>query len=234
MSRAERLLDLIQVLRRHRAPVPGHLLAEELGVSLRTLYRDIASLQAQGADIRGESGLGYLLKPGFMLPPLMFSEDELEAVTLGIRWVAHNSDARLGDAARNAAAKIGAVLPAELRDDMVRSGLLVGSGPARSGVGVDLTPVRIAIRKERKLDIAYRDTDGTLTERLIWPIALAFFDQVRMIAAWCELRQGFRHFRVDRIERLGETDLRYPRRRAVLMTEWHTAQGIPERKWMLT
>ena len=96
MSRAERLLDLLQTLRRHRLPVSGHRLASELGISLRTLYRDIATLQAQGAEIDGEPGMGYVLKPGFMLPPLMFSTEEIEALVLGTRWVAQRSDARLG------------------------------------------------------------------------------------------------------------------------------------------
>ena len=102
MSRAERLLDLIQVLRRYRQPVSGQRLADELGVSIRTLYRDIATLQGQGAAIDGEAGLGYVLRPGFMLPPLMFTEEEIEALVLGSRWVAKRSDARLGSAARNA------------------------------------------------------------------------------------------------------------------------------------
>ena len=106
MSRAERLLELIQTLRRFRHPVSGAALAEELGVSLRTLYRDIQSLKAQGARIEGEPGLGYILRPGFMLPPLMFSEDEIEALVLGSRWVADRGDTRLGEAARNALTKI--------------------------------------------------------------------------------------------------------------------------------
>src|SRR5690554_2465098 len=116
MSRAERLLDLIQILRRHRQPVAGGALAKELGVSLRTLYRDIGTLQAQGAHIEGEPGLGYILKPGFMLPPLMFSEDEIEALVLGSRWVAGHGDTRLAEAGRNALAKIAAVLPRDLRE----------------------------------------------------------------------------------------------------------------------
>src|SRR5689334_17148542 len=106
MSRVQRLLDLIQILRRHRQPVAGETLASELAISLRTLYRDIATLQAQGARIDGEPGLGYILRPGFMLPPLMFSEEEIEALVLGSRWVAERGDSRLGDAARNALAKI--------------------------------------------------------------------------------------------------------------------------------
>src|SRR5882672_6313054 len=99
MSRAQRLLDLIQVLRRHRRPVAGAALADELGISLRTLYRDIESLKAQGAHIDGEAGVGYVLRPGFMLPPLMFSEEEIEALVLGSRWVAERADGLLGKAA---------------------------------------------------------------------------------------------------------------------------------------
>src|ERR1700752_131103 len=106
MSRAERLLELMQMLRRHRRPVSGAQLAQELGISLRTLYRDIASLQAQGATIDGAPGIGYVLRPGFVLPPLMLAPEEIEALVLGTRWVADRADRRLADAARNALAKI--------------------------------------------------------------------------------------------------------------------------------
>src|SRR6201988_957718 len=126
MSRAERLLALIQALRRHRRPVSGAALAEELGVSLRTLYRDIQTLIAQGAQIDGEAGVGYVLRPGFMLPPLMFSEEEIEALVLGSRWVHQRADRALADAAANVLAKIGAVLPKDLRDTLDESGLLIG------------------------------------------------------------------------------------------------------------
>src|SRR5678815_4120881 len=122
MSRAQRLLDLIQILRRHRQPVAGSALAEELGISLRTLYRDIATLQSQGARIDGEPGLGYILRPGFMLPPLMFSEEEIEALVLGSRWVHQRADRALADAAANVLAKIGAVLPKDLRETLDESG----------------------------------------------------------------------------------------------------------------
>src|SRR5580698_3000252 len=108
MSRAQRLLDLIQILRRHRFPVAGTALADELGISLRTLYRDIDTLKAQGAHIDGEPGVGYILRPGFMLPPLMFSEEEIEALVLGSRWVHQRADRALADAAANVLAKIGA------------------------------------------------------------------------------------------------------------------------------
>jgi predicted DNA-binding transcriptional regulator YafY len=226
VSRSERLLGLIQVLRRHRRPVSGRTLAAETGVSLRTLYRDIATLQAQGADIEGEPGLGYVLRPGFMLPPLMFSEDEIEALVLGSRWVARRADDRLGDAARNALAKIAAVLPEDLRESLDATALLIGPGLPITGGGIDLAAVRQAIRGERKLAIAYRGPEGAETRRVIWPFALGFFDQVRMVVAWCELRQGFRHFRTDRIVELAAIEARYPRRRQALLKEWRESQGI--------
>src|SRR5271168_1352979 len=125
MSRAERLLSLIEILHRRRAPVSGAKLAEELGVSLRSLYRDIATLQGQGATIEGEAGVGYILKPGFLLPPLMFSEPEIEAIVLGSRWVAQRGDGELSTAARNALAKILTVLPADLRCQAELSALIV-------------------------------------------------------------------------------------------------------------
>jgi len=226
LSRAERLLELIQILRRHRRPVSGRMLAAELGVSLRTLYRDIGALQAQGAGIDGEAGVGYILRPGFMLPPLMFSEDEIEALVLGSRWVADRGDARLGAAARNALAKIAAVLPADLRDELDASALLVGPGAAIAAGDAELAAIREAIRGERKLAIAYLDRDAVETRRTIWPFALGFFDRARVVVAWCELRQAFRHFRTDRIAALTETGSRYPRRRQALLKAWREIEGI--------
>lgn len=229
MSRTERLLDLIQLLRRHRAPVSGPALADELGISIRTLYRDIATLQAQGANIQGEPGLGYVLRPGFTLPPLMFSADEIEALVLGSRWVARRAeDPRLGDAAANALSKITAVLPAELRDTVDASTLLVGGGEVIPAA-VDLSAIRLAIRDERKLTIAYRNAGGTATERTIWPFAIGFFDRVRVVIGWCELRVDYRHFRLDRIARMEPLPERYPRRRAVMLKEWREREGIPTR-----
>ena len=223
MSRAERLLDLIQILRRHRQPVSGQTLADELGVSVRTLYRDIVSLQAQGAAIDGEAGIGYILRPGFMLPPLMFSDEEIEALVLGSRWVAKRGDARLGAAARNALAKIIAVLPPELRDDADNSSLIVAPGEMPSAGENELPAIRQAIRTERKIKVAYADEKGRASERVVWPFALAYFDRVRVIAAWCELRRDIRHFRVDRITSFAVVDERYPHRRAVLMKQWRDA-----------
>ena len=227
MSRAERLLDLLQALRRHRRPVSGQILADELGVSLRTVYRDIQTLVVQGASIEGEAGVGYVLRPGYLLPPLMFSEAEIEALVLGARLVAQRADEPLALAAQNALARIGAVLPPELREAMDGAGLLAGPGePILSG-STDLTPIRQAIRSESKLRIVYGDAGGQATERTIWPVALAFFDRVRVVVAWCELRQAYRHFRADRIRSLTPTTTRYPRRRRVLLKEWRETEGIP-------
>ena len=228
MSRTERLFDLIQHLRRHRYPVSGALLAKELGISLRTLYRDIASLQAQGAEIEGEPGVGYVLRPGFMLPPLMFQEDELEALVLGSRWVASQADSQLQLAATNALAKISAVLPVTLRHQLEASGLLVGPSPVIAAGDSELALIRQTIRKEYKLEITYTDLHGQESQRIIWPVGLAYFDQVRILIAWCELRNDFRHFRTDRIMTLTLIDSRYPKRRQTLLKQWRSIHKINE------
>lgn len=228
MSRAQRLLDLIQILRRHRRPVAGAVLAREQGVSLRTLYRDIASLQAQGADIAGEAGLGYILRPGFTLPPLMFNIEEIEALALGSRWVAARADSPLAASARDALAKIGAVLPPELSDLLDSSALIIGPGERIALGDSQLPTIRQAIRGERKLNIAYVDLAGAATRRAIWPFALAFFDRSRVVVAWCETRQAFRHFRTDRISALEASAERYPRRRQALIKEWRRLEGLRE------
>jgi len=226
MSRARRLLDLIQALRNYRRPVSGAVLASQIGVSLRTLYRDIETLKAQGADIEGEAGVGYWLRPGFMLPPLMFSEEEIEALVLGSRWVARQTDAPLGKAARDALAKIAAVLPDHLKETLDSASLLVGAVAPAAGGTSDLPAIRAAIRSERKLIIDYRYSAGARTSRTIWPFALGFFERVRVVAAWCELRQGYRSFRADRIESIAPSDRRYPRRRQALLKEWRALDRI--------
>lgn len=225
MSRSERLLDLLQTLRRHRRPVSGKTLAVEMGVSLRTLYRDIASLQAQGATIEGEAGVGYVLRPGYTLPPLMFPPEEIEALVLGSRWVAKRADAPLRAAARSALARIAAVLPPGAREDLEESGLLVGPGTLAPPDLIEPALLRQAIRLERKLCISYGDAAGAMSDRTVWPIAFAFFDQARVLLAWCELRGDFRSFRTDRIRRAEMTDVRYPRRRQTLLKQWRALQG---------
>ena len=226
MARAERLLSLLQALRRHRFPVTGDALAAELSISLRTLYRDIAALRQQGARIEGEPGLGYVLKPGFLLPPLMFTQDEIEALVLGGRWVAQHGDARLGQAARNAVDKIAAVLPDGPRRALDGTGLLVAPVLGDRPAGPDMALLRAAMRDECKLVLAYRDAAGKASQRTVWPVAIGFFEKVRMLIGWCELRRDFRHFRLDRIDAVEVTGERFPRHRRALLQEWRTSEGI--------
>lgn len=226
MSRSERLLALLQALRRRRRPVSGRVLADELGVSLRTLYRDIASLQGQGAEIEGEAGLGYVLKPGFWLPPLMLSQEEIEALVLGARWVGARTDEGLARAARDAIAKISAVLPPRLREDVEASTLIVAPSQAPAVAAPDLAPIRAAIRSERKLALEYHDAQGSRTERTIWPFGVGYFDEARVVMAWCELRQGFRHFRADRIASFRALEERYPLGRRRLLKDWRLSEGV--------
>jgi predicted DNA-binding transcriptional regulator YafY len=226
MARSERLLTLLQTLRRYRRPVSGAVLAEETGVSIRTLYRDIASLQAQGAMIEGEAGIGYVLKPGFMLPPMMFSEEEIEALVLGSRWVARAAEPRLAGAGADALAKIAAVLPPEMREMIDSATLFVGSKRPVEAT-VDLGAIRKAIRLERVLELHYGDEQGKISRRRVWPFALGYFEHVRVLMAWCELRTDFRHFRADRMIDMTVLEARYPKRRRVLLKEWHEAHDIP-------
>jgi predicted DNA-binding transcriptional regulator YafY len=226
MSRAERLLQLMQVLRGYKHPVSGEVLAQTLGISIRTLYRDIASLQSQGADIEGEPGIGYVLRPGFMLPPLMFSRDEIEALVLGSRWVADRADSELAVAAQQVLVKISAVLPPDLRIDLETSALLVGPGVKLAKDDKFLVQIRRAIRDELKLNVSYLDGKGNESQRVIWPFGVGFFDQVRMVVAWCEHRVEYRHFRIDRIQNLNVTKLIYPKRRLAMLKEWKAIEGV--------
>jgi predicted DNA-binding transcriptional regulator YafY len=225
-SRSERLLVLIQALRRHRQPVTAHELAAELSVSVRTIYRDIETLVAQGASIAGEAGVGFVMRPGFVLPPLMFRDEEIEALMLGSRWVAQQPDVPLARAAADAIAKIAAVLPESLRHQVEDAGLFPVPPADSTPDQIDAAILRQAIREERKLDIVYRRADSEETARVIWPIAIGFFERVRVVVSWCELREAFRHFRTDRIISAEPTGERLPRRRALLLAEWRQAERI--------
>lgn len=220
MRRAGRLLQMIQILRRHRRPVTGEAIGRELEVSLRTVYRDIAALTAEGVPVRGEAGIGYVLEEGYDLPPLMFTADELEAVMLGLRWVARRGDRDLSRAAHDTVAKIGAVLPARLRPFLFDAGLLIPPYTKLTEDRIDVARFRSAIREARKVEIAYRSEDGRQTERTIWPIAIAYFDAQRLVVAWCELRRDFRTFRTDRMLALRPTGDKYPERRKTLLRKW--------------
>lgn len=226
MSRSQRLLELLQILRSHRYPVTGEKLAQGLGISLRTLYRDIATLQQQGADIQGEAGVGYVLKPGFMLPPLMFSEEELEALVLGFRWVSKRADAELRDSAERALSKISAVLPQELRQAMEANTLLIAPPGEALNDGDKVAQLRKAIRDGVKVTLDYRALDDRESRRTVWPFALGYFNEVRLLVAWCETRQAFRNFRTDRIQQLELESQRYPSHRFALLRAWREQERI--------
>jgi predicted DNA-binding transcriptional regulator YafY len=228
MSRTGRLFQLMDALRANRRPVTAAALAERLGVSERTIYRDIQALAQLGAPVEGSAGVGYLLRTGFFLPPLMFDADELEALVLGARWVRRQGDPALANAAKNALAKIATATPKDLRDDMADTSLWVPLGPPQAEVDTFVQPAREAIRRQHKLRIHYRDEHGSGSERVVWPFALAFFEGRRLLAAWCELRDALRHFRIDRIEHATAIRERYPTPRQQLLRQWRERYGIRE------
>lgn len=220
MRRADRLLRVIQLLRRHRRPITGQSMAEELEISLRTLYRDIADLVTDGVPIRGEAGVGYVLGEGYDLPPLMFKTDELEAVMLGLRWVQRRGDPDLASAAADTAAKIGTVLPAHLKPFLYDSPLIAAPTYNVSKDNIDVAALRKAIRDQHKVSITYRTEDGTQTRRTIWPIGISYYDANRIIIAWCELRIDFRSFRTDRVMDMEVLKDKYVERRKSLLSKW--------------
>jgi len=218
-------LSLIEEFRRHRHPVSGNDLAQTLGVSIRTLYRDIASLRALGAGIEGEPGVGYVLRSGFLLPPIMFTAEEVDALVLGSLWVADKADIPLAKAARKAMARLTAVMPIELVDRVEAQYVIVGENEHSHQEEIDMATVRQAIHLEHKLLIRYCDATGKSSERVIWPFLLIYFNGGRLISAWCELRDSIRHFRTDRIGSLSQISSRYPRRRHDLIKLWREAES---------
>jgi predicted DNA-binding transcriptional regulator YafY len=220
MDKTERLFAVMDALRRHRRPITASALAEEQGVSVRTLYRDIQTLIGLGAPIEGEAGVGYMLRPGFFLPPLMFSAEELEALVLGARWVQGRPDEGLAGAAKNALAKIATASPDDLRDRLDTSGLWAAQQSWSADKEPLLGVVREAMRSEKTLHIQYVDESGNATERPIWPITLAYYEEKQVVGAWCVMRQAFRNFRVDRVRRATPGPEPFGKRRVILMKEW--------------
>jgi predicted DNA-binding transcriptional regulator YafY len=220
MRRADRLFDIIQHLRTARGPVTAAALAETLEVTVRTVYRDVATLQARRVPIEGAAGIGYVLRRGFDLPPLMFNVEEIEAIVVGARMVARTGDPGLQGAAESVLSKVTVVLPESLRTQLTAAPIFVSESGAPVPESIDLSVVRQAIRDERKLDIGYVDERGARSQRIIWPIAVAYYVQATLIGAWCELRQDYRHFRADRINDLRVLDERYPSDNGRLMAEW--------------
>ena len=199
MRRADRLFQIIQILRRSSRPVTATEIAGELEVSARTVYRDVADLMGQRVPIRGEAGFGYILDDAFDMPPLMLTPDEIEAAVLGAQWVAGRGDPVLANAARDLIAKITNVVPAHLQSFATLPSIGTRPGMPRGPDGIDLARTRAWIREGRKLRLDYCDERGETTRRVVWPVILGFLNETRMLAAWCELRQDFRHFRADRV-----------------------------------
>jgi predicted DNA-binding transcriptional regulator YafY len=225
MRRADRLLRLVQILRRSRGPITAARIAAELEITVRTVYRDMAALIGNGVPVIGEAGVGYVLGDGFDLPPLMFNPDELEALMLGARLVEARADPALSLAAADAVTKIAAVLPKPLRPILLEAPLMSTRYREQLSDHIDVALVRTALREQRKLAISYVDEKGEATERIVWPVVLGYLEDRRILVAWCELRCDYRHFRTDRIMQANVLTDRLPKHREKLFKEWQVLEA---------
>ena len=221
MRRADRLFEIVQILRRVSGPLTADAIAAELETSRRSVYRDIAALTAQRVPIRGEAGIGYVLERGFDMPPLMLTLDEVEAVVLGAQWVLVHADEGLARAAADVLAKVASVVPKRLRAAMEDPAVITPPDwDERLDAGVNVARLRAWSLQGRKLLIRYVDEGGRETERTVWPFLVGYMDRVRTVIAWCELREDFRIFRTDRLAAVDYLDERYPERRSTLRRRW--------------
>lgn len=229
MRKASRLFEIIQILRLSRRVVTAAEIAERLEVTPRSIYRDIAALQSMRVPIEGERGLGYILRPGFDLPPLMFSVEETEAIVLGLALLERTADTALKQAARRVNGKIAAAVPEPLRRVLDSKALHAWGSIAPVPEGIDLAEVRTAIRDERKLLLDYRDEFGNATERAVRPLALVYYSETAVIVAWCELREAIRNFRADRVENCQPLETFFPGEGDALRELWTagwTSNGV--------
>lgn len=225
MRKASRLFEIIQILRLAKRPVTAQQIAEQLEVTSRSVYRDIVVLQSMRVPIEGERGIGYILRPGFEMPPLMFSIEETEAIVLALALVERTGDSELRQAAKRVSGKIAASVPEPLSRVLSTTALHAWGSTAPSPTGVDLGVVRRAVRDEEKLALAYCDETEYLTQRTIRPIAVIYYSHSANIVAWCELRQAIRNFRSDRVEQCRATGERFTGEgenlRQLWMSSWH-------------
>ena len=231
MRRADRLFQIIQILRRASGPVTASAMAAELETSKRSVYRDIASLMAQRAPIRGEAGVGYVLDAGFDMPPLMLTADEVEAAVLGAQWVASRGDPALARAARDLVAKIAATVPDHLRPMLLDPASRTPPAFANAADGLDMARLRAAIHAGEKVRLTYTDEQGRESRRVIWPIAIGYRDTTRNLVAWCEMRTDFRNFRTDRVVAADFLEERYPERPPILRARWRRAMEDIRQSW---
>ena len=220
MRPSDRLFDIIQRLRTARGPMTAAAIAAELEVTPRTVYRDIATLQARRVPIEGAAGLGYVLRRGYDLPPLMFSADEVEAMLVGMRLLRRTRDLGLHQAAESVLSKLAAVLPAPLRGTLDAPPFHVSEGDAREPGAISLAELRVAIREANKLRIRYRDGHGAASERVIRPVAIEYYVEATLVCGWCELRDDYRHFRADRIEAAAVLPESFAAERKRLLDGW--------------
>jgi len=208
MRRADRLFALVQLIRGRRLSTAAWL-AQRLDHTLRTVYRDVADLQAQGVPIEGEAGVGYRLGKGFELPPLMFTADEARALAAATRMAQQWLDPATALAAQDAMSRVLSVLAPTMRVEVERVALMfppVGLSPE---AGAALQRLRQATLSRTVVALLYRDVNEHFSERSVRPLGCFFWGQVWTLVGWCELRQDFRSFRVDRIQRLTELDRRF-------------------------
>jgi len=226
MTKTERLLEIIRVLHKRKYAVTAKELSLEFGISLRSVYRDIFSLQQQGIPVDGEAGVGYILRKGYTLPPLMFTVDEIEALVIGAKWILSTGDIALATSTKEAIQKIKDIIPPALQNTINETPLLIGY-KNQPNIEKELTQaIHDSIRKNEKLKITYSGEDNKENERIIWPIALGYFDSTVVLAAWCELRKAFRHFRVDRVKNWSRTNEKYPLMQTLLYQKWLEEQNI--------
>jgi len=208
MRRATRLFQIVQLLS-HDKVITARFLSQTLEVSERTIYRDVQDLSLSGVPIAGEAGIGYRLMKGFRLPPLMFNEEELAALLLGTRMVQAWTDQELARAAGQAMRKIKAVIPERFKPELERADLIVPDLPASKEVAGHLALLRGAVKQQRKVSYDYTREDGQRSHRTIQPLGLFYWGKVWTLVAWCELRDQFRHFRLDRMRNVTVLNERY-------------------------
>ncbi len=227
MRRADRLFQIIQILRSTKSPITGRELADELEISLSTLYRDMAELHAQRVPITGEAGVGYVLDDGYDMPPLMLTADELEAAALGAAWVAAEADPSLARAARDLVAKLSSAIPKDLRPVVLDASTRPIQTRAKLSERFDSALLRHAIRERYRLQLVYLDRNGRASDRIVWPLLIAFLDRTRYLVGWCETREDYRHFKTERIQELKVLGDKYPGRRAAVLKGWEQATARP-------
>jgi predicted DNA-binding transcriptional regulator YafY len=220
MSRTSRLFELINILRAHRMPVTADDLARDLGISPRSVYRDIETLRSLGAPVDGQAGVGFRLGDGFFLPEFALLPDEIDALILGLGWVRQRADPAMARDSESALAKILAAASSASVGHEDPPPFFSAASLSQRMDPPQVAHLRDAIRRQRKVAISYEDARGAVSERIIWPIAIVYFDDVRVLAAWCEAKAAFRHFRVDRVRVSTTLDDRYPGRRHALVEKW--------------